>query len=80
MIVSSRAARPRGISFTTGCLAALGMTLALAGCGLFQSKADEMREAVVDTALDQVGEDYKYGGDHPDEGFDCSGLVVYSYR
>jgi cell wall-associated NlpC family hydrolase len=56
------------------------MTLALAGCGMFQSKADEMREVVVETALDQVGEDYKYGGDSPDEGFDCSGLVVYSYR
>ena len=54
--------------------------LLLAGCGLFQSKADEMREIVVETALDQVGEDYKYGGDDPDEGFDCSGLVVYSYR
>ena len=57
----------------------LGMTL-LAGCGLFQSKAEEMREVVVETALDQVGEDYKYGGADPDDGFDCSGLVWYSYR
>jgi cell wall-associated NlpC family hydrolase len=54
--------------------------LLMAGCGLFQSKAERMREAVVETALDQVGEDYKYGGDNPDKGFDCSGLVVYSYR
>ncbi len=58
--------------------AAIGV--ALAGCGLFQSKADELREAVVETALDQVGEDYRYGGESPDEGFDCSGLVQYSYQ
>jgi cell wall-associated NlpC family hydrolase len=59
-------------------VAALG--LAVGGCGMFQSRAEEQREAIVETALDQVGEDYRYGGDDPDEGFDCSGLVVYSYR
>ena len=56
------------------------MTLALAGCGLLQSKADEQRAEIVETALDQVGEDYKYGGADPDDGFDCSGLVLYSYK
>jgi cell wall-associated NlpC family hydrolase len=61
-------------------LLGLLLGLPLAGCGLFQSKADALRETVVETALDQVGEDYRYGGDHPDEGFDCSGLVLYSYR
>jgi cell wall-associated NlpC family hydrolase len=60
-------------------LAALVAT-ALAGCALFQSEADELREDIVDTALDQVGEDYEYGGADPDDGFDCSGLVWYSYR
>lgn len=60
--------------------ALLGMTLALAGCALFQSESDELREEIVETAMDQVGEDYKYGGDDPDEGFDCSGLVHYSYK
>ncbi|MGH8441957.1 MAG: C40 family peptidase [Nevskiaceae bacterium] len=54
--------------------------LLLAGCGLLQSKADEQREEIVETALDQVGEDYKYGGADPDDGFDCSGLVFYSYQ
>lgn len=52
----------------------------LAGCGLFQSKSEAMRETVVETALDQVGEDYRYGGADPDDGFDCSGLVHYSYK
>lgn len=60
--------------------AAALLAAALAGCALFQSEADAVREVIVETALDQVGEDYRYGGDHPDEGFDCSGLVVYSYR
>ena len=59
-------------------LAAL-LAAALAGCALFQSDADELREEIVDTALDQVGEDYEYGGEDPDDGFDCSGLVFYSY-
>ena len=61
-------------------LLAAALGLALAGCGMFQSRADEQRETVVETALDQVGEDYQYGGADPDDGFDCSGLVVYSYR
>ena len=61
-------------------LAVAALGIALAGCGLFQSRADELRETVVETALDQVGEDYRYGGADPDDGFDCSGLVWYSYR
>jgi len=54
------------------------MTL-LPGCALFQSDAEELREEIVETALDQVGEDYEYGGADPWDGFDCSGLVHYSY-
>ena len=29
-------------------------------------------------ALEQLGIRYRYGGDSPDEGFDCSGLIVFS--
>jgi cell wall-associated NlpC family hydrolase len=56
------------------------MTLILPGCGLFQSKSEALREDIVETALDQVGEDYHYGGADPGDGFDCSGLVYYSYK
>jgi cell wall-associated NlpC family hydrolase len=55
------------------------LLLVLPGCALFQSDADELREEIVETALDQVGEDYEYGGADPWDGFDCSGLVYYSY-
>lgn len=36
-------------------------------------------ERAADIALRQVGTPYRYGGNTPD-GFDCSGLVHYSYR
>ncbi|HEX7053053.1 MAG TPA: C40 family peptidase [Burkholderiales bacterium] len=31
-------------------------------------------------ALKMVGKRYRYGGASPSQGFDCSGLVQYSYR
>lgn len=33
-----------------------------------------------DHALTMVGKPYHYGGNNPDIGFDCSGLVQWSYR
>lgn len=34
---------------------------------------------IADVALAMVGVPYRYGGAHPSEGFDCSGLVYYTY-
>jgi cell wall-associated NlpC family hydrolase len=59
--------------------AVVALVASAAACGLFQSRSDELRAEIVETALDQVGEDYEYGGADPDDGFDCSGLVYYSY-
>jgi cell wall-associated NlpC family hydrolase len=39
-----------------------------------------LRSAVVDTTRAMLGTRYRYGGGTPEEGFDCSGLVVYSYQ
>lgn len=39
---------------------------------------DPVRARVVFTALQMVGVPYRWGGQDP-EGFDCSGLVLYSY-
>ncbi len=41
--------------------------------------ADEVRSQVATTAMQMVGAPYQYGGFTP-KGFDCSGLVYYSYR
>ena len=75
-----RTGTPRGDSHRGKCLVAAAFSLTfLAGCGMFASKEESLREDIVDTALDQVGEDYQYGGADPSDGFDCSGLVYYSY-
>jgi cell wall-associated NlpC family hydrolase len=39
-----------------------------------------VRSTVVDTTREMLGTRYRYGGGSPEEGFDCSGLVVYSYQ
>lgn len=31
-------------------------------------------------ATKMIGARYRYGGNHPNKGFDCSGLVQYSYK
>jgi len=36
--------------------------------------------SVADIASKQKGKRYKYGGSSPSTGFDCSGLVMYSYN
>jgi cell wall-associated NlpC family hydrolase len=57
----------------------LVLSALLQGCSTMGSGPERAkREAVIDTALGQVGRPYRYGGDSP-EGFDCSGLVEYSY-
>lgn len=35
---------------------------------------------IVDTAIEVMGEPYRWGGTSSDEGFDCSGLIWYAYR
>jgi murein DD-endopeptidase len=36
--------------------------------------------ALVSTAKKEIGRPYRYGGTDPQKGFDCSGLVWWSYR
>jgi murein DD-endopeptidase len=61
----------------------LAATLSLSACaglsGTHTDRADyDSRKLVVSTALDQIGVPYHYGGTTP-TGFDCSGLVQFSY-
>jgi hypothetical protein len=39
-----------------------------------------IRNKIVKTAKNFLGLPYKWGGDSPDEGFDCSGLTMVVYR
>ena len=41
------------------------------------ASASSLRDSVVALARAQVGRRYRYGGQSPDRGFDCSGLVRY---
>lgn len=60
-------------------LALLLAALLLGGCSNMGSGPERVkRQSIIETALGQVGRPYRYGGDSPD-GFDCSGLVEYSY-
>jgi len=58
----------------------LGAYLAKNDFGL--SRASEAyyndSRALAGAALEHLGVDYKFGGDEPDTGFDCSGLVIYA--
>jgi cell wall-associated NlpC family hydrolase len=43
------------------------------------ASTDEIRRSIAELALSMVGVPYRYGGADPDTGFDCSGLVYYTY-
>lgn len=62
------------------------LALSVGGCGFFGSKPtlappDSVRtHKIVRTAYAQIGKKYRSGGCSPQKGFDCSGLVWWSYQ
>lgn len=79
-------------------VAALGLSLALVGCGghtptvrpsgppatrhwpAVQPANPQAANAVLMRAIGLVGTPYRWGGNTPESGFDCSGLVNFVYR
>lgn len=64
-------------------------TLGLASCGHAPLRTDEPHtrapsdqgnRLAAEIAASLIGTPYRAGGDRPQEGFDCSGLVHYCYR
>lgn len=61
------------------------LTLSITGCGLFSGgklppEPDSVRSSkIARTAWTQMGKRYRAGGASPQRGFDCSGLVWWSY-
>ncbi|MGR8930564.1 MAG: C40 family peptidase [Gammaproteobacteria bacterium] len=58
----------------------------MAGCATIEkptlspTQAETANIRAVNDALQLQGQPYVYGGESPQEGFDCSGLVVYVYQ
>ncbi|HMM54584.1 MAG TPA: C40 family peptidase [Candidatus Desulfobacillus sp.] len=75
----------RHIAFGIGALACSGSLLAAeasqtpAPQSLFARYASDAQELVL-RALSLVGANYRRGGESPDTGFDCSGLVRHVFR
>jgi len=77
----------RLFSQCVGAVLALALAGLLVGCGSTGPRTPELapvvleadkRQDVLMTALSLLNTPYRYGGSHPAQGFDCSGLVYYS--
>ena len=70
-------------SFSSRFWLVLAAALLLSACSgaIYRPDGSEPeREKALDIAQSLIGIPYQYGGDSPEQGFDCSGLVQYVYQ
>ncbi|WP_176632352.1 C40 family peptidase [Desulfolutivibrio sulfoxidireducens] len=81
-LAQTRFSRPGRLARAVLILAA---TALLSGCAIFSSAppdqglGDSLGGRIAATARSQIGARYRYGGDTPSQGFDCSGLVQWAF-
>lgn len=72
------------LSLATGLMSACSMAVHRAepveASVSIELPATERANEVLLRALGLVGTRYRYGGDDPDEGFDCSGLIAFVFQ
>lgn len=79
-------AAARSAHFCVICILGIFVSFLLCGCGLLSPQmestgaASAKAQKVVRTARAQMGKKYVSGGSSPHKGFDCSGLVWWSYK
>ena len=80
----SRSLRRLGAGLLTGAAASLSLVLTPVTATAAETSSStpapsSAAQTAVDTAREQVGKPYEYGGAGPDS-YDCSGLTQYAYR
>lgn len=74
----------RRIALPIVLLLSLALAFNLAGCGSKNTSGTLSGAAkgsqIVKTAYSQMGQKYRSGGDSPSKGFDCSGLIWWTYQ
>ncbi|VAW91532.1 hypothetical protein MNBD_GAMMA23-1038 [hydrothermal vent metagenome] len=66
-------------------LLSIALSVLLTGCSstsqkTYHAKPHSQHKKILKIAKTQLGKPYRYGGRSPKTGFDCSGLVQYSYK